>query len=529
VADRKYLNFLGNVWDFLPDEDRQRMAETWIGYEQVFASAYQKIVENDINISLKDVQPYATERWLSYNFPISDRIGTPPIFTSTQSIAAGLNLSAKYLLKFTIDDTNTFEVDVRGFDPLSTNINEIVSAINAAAGFNFARTIFDNTVIQLVSKTPAPEGNIKILEPSDPSKDASEFILGLEPLDLPQIYPKFPHVFRVPYEKVVHVPSFRNKIRDESDGLYIINEGIDYEMQTNGLIGFAELPPEKLWAKKTFVDEETPWHNYGFLMDIYDKNSPNYVRVLQGLWYAFWTGPKPRNLQVSLYLLFGLPVALEDCTVIEVTSEIIRTQSNDGVLREFKIPSQLESIVTVGQNLNLYDPLVNGIEVFDKISHPGFIREEIGRAGIQPFLLDEATRGTGDDTDETKALRLLEEHTFLPQISVEAFVSPEINLSNVQTFLKNIKPLSKTYLFQVIVGTYRENLVFGENIGMDITLDVTPNLDSNQTTFAEQSILNDYELNDNDALNLDSDGVCMQEGVEIDVFSSAFLIDSFVA
>jgi hypothetical protein len=528
VANNRYLNFIGNVWDFLPLEDKQKLSETWIGYEQVFASVYQKFVEHDLNIALKDLQSYTTNRWLNYSFPVEDRIATPPIYTSTQDLSVGVNLNSKYLLKFTIDNVNTFEVDVRGFNPLSTTIDEIVSKINAVAGFNFARTIFDNTIIQLVSRTPAPAGSIKIELPSDPEKDATEFVLGLEQVNLPATYPEFPNIFRIPYEKVVSIPAFRSKIRDESEGLVELFENVDYGLLPNGLIGFKELPPPALWAKQTFLDEETPWENYGFLMDIYQKNTPSYVKVLQGLWYAFWTGPKPRNLQVALYLLFGLPVATENCVVTSVTTTSIQTTSNDGIVRDFEIPSELVAIVTVGQQLKQYDPLVSGIEIIDKINKPGFIEEDIGRAGIQRFLLDEATRGVGD-TDETKALIMLEEHTFLPQISVEAFVSPDINLGNVKTFLDTIKPLSKTFLFQIIVGNFKEEIELQESLGMHISLDVTPNLDSNQTTFAEKTILDNYELVENTALNLDSDGVCFQEGVEIDVYSFAALIDSFIA
>lgn len=501
------------------------MAETWSGYESVFASVYQKIVENDLNMSINNLQSYATERWLSYSFPASEKILRPPIFSSTQDLSVGLNLSSRYMLKFSIDGGTPFEVNVQGLDPLSTTINEIVNKINAAAGFAFARTIFDNSIIQLVSKTNAPVGSIEILAPS--SNDATEYILGIQTPDLPQIFPKFPHVYLLPYEKVVSVPSFQTKIRDESEGLKTLHELQDYIVESNGLVSFKLQPPELMWAKKTQFDEETPWHNFGFLMDIYQKNAPNYLQVLQGLWYAYWTGPKPRNLQISLYLLFGLPVAPQDGTVTRVTpTEIDVTLTSNNAVYTFPVPSELVPIVTVGQQVPQYEPLVSGIEIIDKISKPGFVDEDIGRVGIQRFMLDEATRGVGD-TDETKALTMLEEHTFLPQIQVEAFVTPNINLGNVKSFLQTIKPLSKTFMFQVIVGNFKEELVFHDNIGMDISIDVTPNLDSNQTTFCETTILDDYEENDNNALNLDSDGVCMQEGVEIDVFSFAALIDTF--
>ena len=528
MSDRKYLDFIGNVYDLLPIEDKERMAETWIGYEQVFASAYQKIVENDLNIAIKDMQSYSTERWLNYTFNDSNRLSSYPSYTSTQDLSMGVNLTNRYLVRIRIDGLNIIEVDLRGRNHSSTTLQEIVDKINHVAGFNFARMLYENTIIQLVSNTVVPYGSIEFLVPTNPVVDATEFIFGLEQSSLPAKYPIHPYIYKISYERVVGIPGLRNKIRDESSGLIELTEGQDYEVQANGVLAFKAAPPEAMWAKKTLIDLETPWHNYGFLMDIHQQNSPSYLQVLQGLWFAFWTGPKPKNLQIALYLLFGLPVAEESCTVTSVSETMIQTITNDGVIREYTIPPQLTAIVTQGQQLIKFDPLVSGIEVYDKINKPGFVEEEIGRPGIQRFLTDDATRGIGD-TDETKALALLEQHTFLPQISVDAFVSKDINLGNVKVFLNNIKPLTKTFLFQVIVGTFKDKVNMKDKLGFDIALDVTPNLDSNQTTYTDQATLTNYETTEDTSLNLDSDGLCALEELEIKVYSFGSLIDSFIA
>lgn len=527
MASKQYFNFVGSFWDLLSEDDRTKMGETWQGYEQVFASVYQKFVENDLNIAVRTLQPYSTERWLQYLFNANNVILRPPIFTSTQDLSAGLNLSVRYMVKFSIDDGTPYELDLRGLNPLSTTMDEIVAKINSSVGFEFARTIFQNSIIQLVAPTAGVNSNIKIFSATDPDKDATEFVFGLQFSDLPLTSPKFPYVYALPYSKVVDIPSFQDKIRDESDPDLLIKD-TDYSIEKNGLIAFKNQPPTVLWAKRTLFDEETPWNNFGFLMDIYQKNTASYLSVIQGLWYAFWSGPKPDNLKRALYLLFGLPVAQEDTTVTLVTTTQIETTSQEGLVRTFSIPDQLVAIVQEGQTVERFEPLVDGIDVFDKINLPGFIQEEIGRAGIDRFLTEKASRGTGD-TDETKALRMLEEHTFLPQISVDAFISPDINLRNVKTFLETIKPLSKAFLFQVIVGTFKEKLAFQEKLAFDISIDVTPNLDSNQTTFLQQADLDAYETSANSGLDLDTDGVQFQEGMEVEVYSFGLLIDSFVA
>lgn len=525
MANPQFFNFLGTFWDNLPAEDRQRMGEFWHGSEQVFASVYQKFVEVDLNLSIDTLLPYNTERWLKYNF--TTPIARPAIFTSSQDISLGVNMASKYLMKFSIDGGAPIEVNVQGANPLTTTIDEIIAAINAAAGFQFARAIFQNTIIQLASSTIGPTSSIEILPASDISKDVSEFVLGVQISDMPLKVPEYPFTYAVPYSKVAKLPMLQDHIRDESVTMRLV-QGVDYDLESGSVIKFKTAQNGDLWAKRTFFDEETPWNNFGFLIDIYQKNTPSYLSVVQGLWFAFWNGPKPENLKIALYLLFGLPTAKEDAIVTSVTGTNIETTSKDGFTRNFEIPSQLTAIVSVGDSVKRFQPLVSGIDVFDKINAPGFVTTEIGRAGIQRFLTEQASRGPGD-TDETKALTMLEEHTFLPQISVDAFISPDIDLGNVKTFLNNIKPLNKTFMFQVIVGTFRDPVAIDDMMGMDITIDVTPNLDSNQTTFIDEASLDAYETVDAAEMNLDSDGVAFQEEVEVIVYQNNVQIDDFIA
>lgn len=527
MANKKYFQFISDVWDLLSDEDKTTLGELWHGYEQVVSSYYQQFVENDLNVSVNDLQQYHTERWLKYTFNDENLILRPPIYTSTQDLSQGLNLTNRFLLKFSINDGKPFEVDCRGRFSAKTSIDEIVLRINIAAGFEFARTIFSNSIIQLVSNKVGASSNIKILKPSSEERDATEYILGLQWKDLPLRYPEFPWVYSLPYDKIVSIPDFRTAIRDETDK-DILNEGVDYKIESNNLISFKDIPYELMWAKKTMIDHEDPWHNFGFLMGIYQKNKPSYMSVIKGLWYAFWTGPRPDTVQRSLYLLFGLPVAPCDGTVTYITESVIEITDSNGVIYPFDIPAELKSIVYVGQTVSIYDPLVNGIEVYDKVSYPGFIESEIGRVGIQRFLTPDATRGPGD-TDETKALSLLEDYTFLPQISVESFISPDINMGNVKLFLQNIKPLVSTFLFQVVVGAFSEKMDIKEKIGMDISMDITPNLDSNQTTFAEKALLNNYEISEVPGLNLDSEVIAGHDSLAVEVYRKGILVEQFDA
>lgn len=526
MASPQYFDFINNVWKNLPDKDKQRMAELWNGYEQVIAAAYQKHIEARLDAYVADMLTYNEERWLPYTFNSTNFISKAAVFRSIQDLSVGVNLTSKYLIKFSWDGNPAIEVDVRGINPASTTIFEIVDKINVAAGFAFVKTVVNDALLEFTSPTAGPLSSIQFLVPSSVPNDGSEFVLGLLTLELPRKYPQFPYPYKSQYPSLVSVPAFRTTIRNENEPV-TLTQDTDYAVSSSGEISFMNEPPSFLWAKRSFFNEETPWNNFGFLLDIYQANSARYVQIIQGLWFAFWTGPKPENLRRALYLLFGLPTSPFNGTVTEATTSFITIVSDTGEVSRQPVPSDLVPIVAIGQRVKLFDPLVSGIVVLDKVNTPGFIRDEIGREGIKRFLLDEATLGSDPNTDESKALRMLEEYTFLPQISVEAFISPDINIRNVRLFLDAIKPVVKTYLFQVIVGTFRDELIFEEKHSLHWSSDLTPNVDSNETTYQTSDILDAHETTANPGLCLDTEGLLLRDSVEIEVRSFGSLIDTF--
>lgn len=516
------------------------MGELWKAYEQIAASVYQKYMESHLNITVQDLQAFSTERWLQYTFNDSSFIDQPAVVTSSQDISLGINLTTRHLLKISVDGGTPIELSVRGDIPNNSRLVDIVNKINKAFGFKLASGIYENTVVQLTSPTSGVNSKITIHPTSVPSANAAEFILGVADAELPRSFPDLPYVYALPYTKVASVPTLQDAIRPDNVTASL-QEGADYVVKGGSQIAFKKTPPENLWATRTLVDQENPWNNFGFLMDIYLPNSVRYADVLQGLWYAFWTGPKPANVKTSLYLLFGLPVAQEAGTVTRVSSKKIRSPNGlledrtyieiagkSGTVRTVEVPSGLDAAVTKGQEIARFHPLTTGIDVFDKINSPGFIASQIGVTGIQGFLTESASRGPGD-TDETKALRLLDEYCFLPQISVDAFVSPGINLENVKTFLDAIKPLNKTYLFQVIVGKFEDNVGLQDVCGQSLDIDLTSNIDSNETTDLQEATLSAYELTDNSGLRLDPTTILFEESVQIQVYSFSILTDSFTA
>jgi archaellum component FlaF (FlaF/FlaG flagellin family) len=323
----------------------------------------------------------------------------------------------------------------------------------------------------------------------------------------------FPHGQRVD-KRIVSIPQLQDLVGQPN---YVLEENIDYRVQggilaTRAVFRLSELGQEDerepvVWAEKTSVNDETPYRNFGVLIDFYRTNSEAYKLALQGLWYAFWTGSTPGNLQRGIHILMGLPYAREAGTVtlFEEDTGTIEITSENGKIISYTVPNGLVSEVTQGDEVARFERLTNGVKVTDRNNTPGFVATHLGRAGIEKFLTSRATRGPGD-TDETKALELLEHHLFLPQILAESF-SSLINVLEFKTFLDNMKPKWTTYVFSFAVEVDEEielpndpvengewvNALPGELVLFDLAIDLSTTVGNNEwnQSFAWDSFLLD--------------------------------------
>lgn len=510
MAGANYLyRFISSVWDNLPKKDKERYAELWKGYEQVFADVFQRFIELDQTLNINYMPVYMSSRWNKYIFNADNMLTVSAKFQSFQDLSRNADVSERFLIQIRINKEITKEIDCRGTDPENTTIDEIITKINQAFGYTLATGIFENTLIKLETREKGPSASIEILPASSSDIDATEIVLGLAPEELPFLTPRLPYKYTIANKAIRKIPSFQDTIRNESLNYYIF-EGPDFELSwREGYISFIEEPPEVLWAKVTYLDEEMPFYNYGYLIDYRDPDlSPEeYLQNLRGLWFAFWQGPRPEFIKRALALLFSLPTALSNGVVLAKREGLLDILHDDGQINTYSLPSQLKWTVKVGDYVERFQLLTDGIDVYDKVNRPGFVQTEIGRDGINVFALPEATRGIGENTDETKALSILEEHTFLPQINVNAFVRPNIELKTVLNFLKNIKPLHKAFYFQVIIAIFNEPIDLQEKLGVDYNVDVTPNLEINQANWSLDSVRESYEENPDVKLDLDSDGL----------------------
>jgi hypothetical protein len=552
-TDSQYIfDYLNDVWDLLPDQDKVRFGETWKAYEQTYGSVWMQQFDSDLANTITRLPLYNILRWIKYDFDSTTEVNSAATYTSPQDLSGTNDLSARYLISLSVDGGSQIEIDLRGVAPAATTLSEIVARINLTVGAPIATASDDNQLLTLTSISTGAGSSLTFYNASAPAEDATEIVLGLVSTQLPLTTPTFPYQYQltdlsssppVAATNVVGIPALQDTIHDN---LVTVNlqQNVDYNVQFGkGIISFMAAPPSPLWAKDTLINYETPYNNFGYLMDLYDSNTSNYLKAVQGLWFAFWQGPRPEFIRRSLYLLFGLPTASKAGVVSATTPASITLTYTDMTTESFKVPTGLSIIVVPGQNVEQYQPLVSGINVFDKVNYPGFLRLEIGRPAVLPFLTQNATLGIGPDTDETKALLLLEANTYLPQIDVNAFISPVINVSNVTTFLRNIQPRSRTYLLQILVGAFTEQLPLMDeglttvptdawpngqpSLGLGISFDATHNVDWNNNTMGNSATWTDAETNPYTGLILDDDYFCFGEYGQVDVYQSAVLIDSF--
>lgn len=537
MAHADYIfNYLRDCYDLMPAADRARIANVWRAYEQVLGDLYTKTIEYEFNIATPRLLAFNNQRWNSFIFNPSTAIIRPAQFVSPADLTGGINLSAQYLLNISVDEDPPIEVNVQGANPLKTTGQEIADKLNAAFGFKFA-TINSSGKTVLTTQTTGPAAKITFWPTSIPTASAVEFIFGIDPENTPDIYPKYPYVYNLKDKYIQRIPSLVDHILEDKVDVTLV-EIADYVVEVGaGIITFNKEPEVKMWAKNTLVNQEVPYNNFGFLMDFYDVNSEQYLQTLQGLWFAFWSGPKPLNIRKALYLLFGLASARTSGTVKSVSPTLItyREDGDDGEidggqLISIDVPSGLVPVVTKGQRLSKFDFFYTGINVIDQVNKPGFVEEDIGRTGIQFFLTEDASTGVSEETDESKALKTVERNLYLAQVLSDAFISNTVNIGNVKGFLRDISPKHKTFLFQILVQV-DDTVTTDDSIGLSVNFDVTPNVDYNPWLEADPDVLNPGEITAGEELGLDSEvfGHAEESSIEVyhDASTSPVLVDSF--
>lgn len=160
----------------------------------------------------------------------------------------------------------------------------------------------------------------------------------------------------------------------------------DFVLSGTGQVSFRELVTrEGMWAPLAQVDYQHVQRAYGQLVDILgDTSTDLYLSKVQGVWFALMDGPFIANMRSGLQLTMGLPVAKIQGTVVEKRDEfdnlgrftrrvLVVNSFERGEVEHDLNPDLFPFIdwsVDVGQAVDRFQPLTNGIEVLDFQSDP---------------------------------------------------------------------------------------------------------------------------------------------------------------
>lgn len=173
-----------------------------------------------------------------------------------------------------------------------------------------------------------------------------------------------------------------------------------YTFDGLGHISFALIPTrDRMWAPVAQVDDRHVQNEYGILTGLDAEVSTDaYLARVQGTWFALMSGPAYGNIVSGLQLAMGLPSAKIKGTVTRMAEEhdalgkltrkwlVIRGQSE--VIEHDLDPGLWPSIdwtVKLGDAIERFQPLTNGVQVWDEISDPLWYQRFTGVSELERF------------------------------------------------------------------------------------------------------------------------------------------------
>lgn len=205
---------------------------------------------------------------------------------------------------------------------------------------------------------------------------------------------------------VKSVPLLQDKVRNATEAstlrhnvdFYMVEErgvpAIRFESTAPKDVWEGAVPPKTLWAEYVYIDNSPVIEgNFGKLVSFsLDDlaaldNDMDYLSAVQGLWYVHLNGPSLFNIRVGTQILLGLPFAEVAGTIIEIRSDYGATQgrillqdSGATTVRSYTYPVALTletnpktgRTYEVGDVVDAFEPLVQGVEVVDYVKDPNW-------------------------------------------------------------------------------------------------------------------------------------------------------------
>lgn len=138
--------------------------------------------------------------------------------------------------------------------------------------------------------------------------------------------------------------------------------------------------------------------NFGHDIGIDGPNTKEYKAQVQALYYAYLKGPTRGAIKLGVQVLLGLPFASEAGTVTAINpvyssthGQIVIDSARTRTTRTYLYPVEVAPAVEVGDDVEVYQALTDGVRIQDYRSDPLW---------FNPYLLDQHPPGPVDPFEE---------------------------------------------------------------------------------------------------------------------------------
>jgi hypothetical protein len=271
-------------------------------------------------------------------------------------------------------------------------------------------------------------------------------------------------------EVVLSVPRLQDQITEPTEYLYT---GTDYTIVDSTFL-FQEPPAQAYWAEYSTYDEEHIKKNFGVNVDIEEESSASYKAKVQGLYYAYYQGPRVSAIRLGVHISVGLPIAEAAGTVESVNpaySGVYGQVVIDG--KGYLYPLLAGTSLTVGDTVSQFQPLADGIDILDYISSP--------RWWVN--ISDQDYAGTMRE--------IRKYHSFGIYMNLDAF--DVTLLSEAAEFVKVIKPTWKDAYFIVHKDIY-DTVDMDDGLSIALTLNIRDGICSGALTAYDSADYDGVEM-----------------------------------
>lgn len=268
------------------------------------------------------------------------------------------------------------------------------------------------------------------------------------------------------------------------------------------------------WAEHVIVSNaQTVSDNFGariyFDRETYSNlDDVEYLASVRGLWFVFSRGKTVENLRRGMYIFFALPFAEKDGTIEQITSTgdspygriFVRDDEDPQTLRTYLYRKTLGISVNpttgvvfqVGDHVDRFTPLVEGIEIEDWVSDPDWY---MGRLGTGHFM-------------DAEFYEVQKYHKWVINIDAEAYTYEY--LDSAQSFVDRWRPRYLQPIF-VIYHKFIDEFTLTEELYWLLSLEFVDVFCHDPPYLLDM----EYELDAGPTWTLDTSQFCPSDTIDI--------------